>query len=276
MNASNPMLRSSVFDKPVDAPRWDELGTAAKPGAMTVQGTAIKAGFFLAICVMTAIASWMKFEPMYQAGNIGPMVPWLLGSSIGGFVLAMIVSFKPQAAAFLGPIYAALQGVVIAGISLLIVSQMAGSKTAQGTGQAVLNTGLIFQAASMTFGIAAAALLAYATGVIRLSPMAMKIISVGIGGVAIYAIGLMLLNGVFNMGLPNLWVSNSPIGIGFSLLVVGLASFTLVMNYQMIDEGVKTGQPKYMEWYGAFALTVTLVWLYIEILRLLSKLQRRD
>lgn len=274
MNASNPMLRSSVFDRPVDAPRWDDLGTAAKPGAMTVQGTAIKAGFLLAICVTSAVFSWQKFEPMYQAGNIGPMVPWLFGSMIGGFILAMIVSFKPKTAAFLGPIYAAVQGVVIAGISLFIVAQMAGNK--QGAAPAVLNTGLIFQAASMTFGIAAAALIAYATGVIRLSPTAMKIISVAIGGIAIYAVGLMLLNGVFNMGLPNLWVSNSPLGIGFSLLVVGLASFTLVMNYQMIDDGAKTGQPKFMEWYGAFALTVTLIWLYIEILRLLSKLQRRD
>lgn len=273
MNASNPMLRSSVFDKPVDAPRWDELGTQAKPGAMTVQGTAIKAGFLLAICVVSAMFSWQKFEPMYQAGNIGPMVPWLVGASIGGFVLALIVSFKQQSAAFLGPIYAALQGVVIAGISLLVVAQLAGTK--QGAALA-LNTGIIFQAASLTFGIAAAALLAYATGVIRLSPTAMKVISVAIGGVAIYAIGLMLLNGIFNMGLPNLWVSASPIGIGFSFFVVILASFTLVMNYQMIDEGAKTGQPKYMEWYGAFALTVTLVWLYIEILRLLSKLQRRD
>ncbi|MBN8598218.1 MAG: Bax inhibitor-1/YccA family protein [Planctomycetes bacterium] len=273
MNAGNPMLRSSVFDRPVDAPKWDELGAEAKSGAMTIRGTAIKAGFLLAICVGTAVFAWEKFEPMYQAGNIGTMVPWMLGSMIGGFILAMIVSFKPRTAAFLGPIYAALQGVVIAAFSLFIVAQMAGTK--QGAALA-LNTGLIFQAASLTFGIAAAALIAYATGVVRLSPTAMKVISVAIGGVAIYAMGLMLLNGVFNMGLPNLWVSNSPIGIGFSLLVVGLASFTLVMNYQEIDEGVKTGQPKSMEWYGAFALTVTLVWLYIEILRLLSKLQRRD
>lgn len=274
MNASNPMLRSSVFDKPVDAPRWDELGTAAKPGAMTVQGTAIKAGFLLAICVISAIFSWQKFEPMYQAGNIGGIFPWMIGSMLGGLVLALIVNFKMQTAAYLGPIYAALQGVVIASFSLFIVAQMAGNK--QGAAQTVLNTGMIFQAASMTFGIAAAALLGYATGVIRLSPMAMKIVAVAVGGIALYAMGLMLLNGVFNMGLPNLWVSNSPIGIGFSLLVVGLASFTLVMNYQMIDEGAKTGQPKFMEWYGAFALTVTLVWLYMEILRLLSKLQRRD
>jgi len=273
MNASNPMLRSSVFDKPVDAPRWDELGTAAKPGAMTIRGTAIKAGFLLAICVTSAIFSWMKFEPMYQAGNMGGIVPWLMGSAIGGLVLSLIVSFKMQTAAYLGPIYAALQGVVIAGISLLIVAQMAGKEGAAST---VLNTGMIFQAASLTFGIAAAALLAYATGIIRLSPTVMKMMTVAIGGVALYAVALMLMNGVFNMGLPNLWVSASPIGIRFSFLIVILASFTLVMNYQTIDEGVRAGQPKYMEWYGAFALTVTLVWLYIEILRLLSKLQRRD
>lgn len=272
MNASNPMLRQSVFDRPVDAPRWDELAAGAKSGAMTVQGTAIKAGFLLAICVTSACFAWLKFEPMYQAGNIGAVFPWLMGSAIVGFVLAMIVSFKRQSAVYLGPVYAALQGVVIAGFSLFIVAQLAKGKQ----GATALDTGLIFQAASLTFGIAGAALLAYATGIIRLSPTVMKIISVAVGGVAIYAIALMLLNGVFNMGLPNLWVSASPIGIGFSFFVVILASFTLVMNYQMIDEGAKAGQPKYMEWYGAFALTVTLVWLYIEILRLLSKLQRRD
>lgn len=273
MNASNPMLRSSVFDKPVDAPRWDELGTAAKPGTMTVQGTAIKAGFLLAICVMSAVFSWMKFEPMYQAGNFGGVLPWLFGSAIGGAVLGLIATFKPRTATFLGPIYAALQGVVIAGFSLLIIAQLAGNKQ---TAQVALNTGLIFQAASITFGIAAAAFIGYATGVIRLSPTVMKIITVALGGVAIYALAMMLMNGVFNMGLPNLWVSSSPIGIGFSFFVIVLASFTLVMDYQRIDEGSRTGQPKYMEWYFAFALTMTLVWLYIEILRLLSKLQRRD
>jgi len=274
MNASNPMLRSSVFDKPVDAPRWDELGTAAKSGTMTIQGTAIKAGFLLAICVTSALFSWAKFEPMYQAGSIGGIVPWMFGSAIGGLILSLIVSFAPRSAPFLGPIYAAVQGVFISGLSLFIVAQAAGSKST--AVQGALNTGMIFQAASLTFGIAAAALLAYATGVIRLSPKVMKMMTIAIGGVALYAVALMLLNGVFNMGLPNLWVSASPIGIGFSFLIVILASFTLVMDYQMIDEGVKTGQPKYMEWYGAFALTVTLVWLYIEILRLLSKLQRRD
>ncbi|MFO0860872.1 MAG: Bax inhibitor-1/YccA family protein [Phycisphaerales bacterium] len=271
MATSNPALRSSVFSRPVDAPRWDELA-APKAGTMTVRGTAIKAGFFLAICVSTAVFTWMKFAPGLESGNPGAIGPWLIGAGLGGFVLSLVISFAPRTAPFVGPVYAATQGVFIALLSMLMAMQLGGKSE----GKVVIDTGMVFQAASLTFGIAAAALLLYATGVIRLSQTAMKIVTVAIGGVAIYALGMMLFNGVFKMNLPNLWVSASPLGIGFSLFVIGLASFSLVMDYQAIDTGVRTGQPKYMEWYGAFALTVTLVWLYIEILRLLSKLNRRD
>lgn len=273
MNSGNPTLRAGVFNNPVNAPRWDELA-ARQSGTMTVQGTAIKAGILLAICVVSSIFAWMKFEPMYQAGNVGSMAPWVFGGAIGGLILSLIICFKPKTAPFLAPIYAAVQGLFIAGISLFLVAQ-AGAKSA-GSGAATLNVGLIFQAASLTFGIAGAALLAYATGVVRLSPAAVKMVVVATGGVAVYALALMLMNGVFNMGLPNLWSSASPLGIGFSLFVIVLASFNLVLDYQVIDEGAKSGAPKFMEWYGAFALTVTLVWLYIEILRLLSKVNRRD
>ncbi|MBX3388903.1 MAG: Bax inhibitor-1/YccA family protein [Phycisphaeraceae bacterium] len=274
MNSGNPALRSGVFNRPVDAPRWDDLSATSVPGAMTVRGTAIKAGFLLAICATSSIFAWLKFEPMYQAGNVGGIIPWIMGGGIGGLVLALIISFKPTTAPFLGPIYAAVEGLFIAGISLFLVAQ-AGAKSA-GSGAAALNVGMIFQAASLTFGIAGAALLAYATGFVRLSPAAVKMVVVATGGVAVYAVALMLMNGVFGMGLPNLWSSASPLGIGFSLFVIVLASFNLVLDYQVIDEGAKAGAPKYMEWYGAFALTVTLVWLYIEILRLLSKMNRRD
>ncbi|MGH7244443.1 MAG: Bax inhibitor-1/YccA family protein [Phycisphaerales bacterium] len=274
MNSGNPTLRAGVFDKPVNAPRWDDL-TTAKSGTMTVQGTAIKAGVLLAICVASACFAWAKFEPMYQAGNMGGMMPWVFGGAIGGLVLALIVSFKPTTAPYLAPIYAATQGIFIAGISLVLVAQTA-SRASPGGAASALNVGMIFQAASLTFGIAGAALLAYATGFIRMSPAVMKMVVIATGGLAVYAVALMLLNGVFKLGLPNLWSSASPLGIGFSLFVIVLASFNLVMDYQVIDEGVKAGAPKYMEWYGAFALTVTLVWLYIEILRLLSKLNRRD
>lgn len=274
MNSSNPTLRPSIFQKPIDAPRWEDLASSkveTAPGMMTIRGTAIKTGFMLAICVTSAMFAWSSFYPMAQKGNMGGVFPWMMGSALGGMVVALIITFKMTAAPFLAPIYAALQGVVIASMSLFLAAQVSKKD-----GALAIDTGMIFQAASLTFGIAGAALIAYASGLVRLSGAVQKMIVVATGGVALYAVAMMLLNGVFNMGMPNLWSSASPLGIGFSLFVIGLASFTLVMDYQVIDEGARSGQPKYMEWYGAFALTVTLVWLYIEILRLLSKLNRRD
>jgi uncharacterized YccA/Bax inhibitor family protein len=233
---------------------------------MTVRGTAIKTGFLLGLCAIAAVWSWTRFQAVVQGGSGGAMMPWLIGAALGGFVLAMIISFSPRTAPFLSPVYAVLEGIFLGVLSVIL-------PLSYGKG---VDPGLAFQAAALTFGIAGAAFVTYASGVVRLGGTAMKMVAIATGGVAIYAIALMLCNGIFHLGLPNLWASASPLGIGFSILVIVLAAFNLVMDYQTIEAGAAGGAPKYMEWYGAFGLTVTMVWLYIEVLRLLSKLNRRD
>ncbi|HEX8878263.1 MAG TPA: Bax inhibitor-1/YccA family protein [Phycisphaerales bacterium] len=268
MNSSNPAFKA--FDRPIDAPNWADLASApsaaATPGAMTVRGTAIKSGVLLAIVIASAVGSWFKFEPMVQAGQAGAIVPWALGSMALGLVLSLVIGFVPKTAAYLAPVYAAAEGIFLAAASLFISLRFLKG----------VDTGLIFQAMTLTFGIAGATFIAYASGLVRIGGMVGRILMVALTGVMIYAVALLLCNGVFNMNLPNLWSSASPWGIAFSGFVVLLASFTLVQDYQIIEESAQSGAPKYMEWYGAFALTVTLVWLYIEVLRLLAKLRSKD
>lgn len=272
MNSSNPAFKA--FDRPIDAPNWADLasapasasGAAAVPGAMTVRGTAVKTGILLAIVIASAVGSWMKFEPLVQAGQTGAIVPWGMGAMLLGLVLSLVIAFVPKTAAYLAPIYAAAEGIFLAAVSLFISLRFMKG----------VDTGLIFQAMTLTFGIGVATFLAYATGLVRIGGMVSRIMMVAMAGVGIYAVALLLCNGMLGMNLPNLWSSASPMGIAFSGFVVVLASFTLVQDYQIIEETAASGAPKHMEWYGAFALTVTLVWLYIEVLRLLAKLRGRD
>lgn len=268
MNSSNPAFKA--FDRPIDAPSWADLASApsaaAVPGAMTVRGTAIKSGILLAIVIASAVGSWFKFEPLVQAGQGGAIVPWALGSMLLGLVLSLVIGFAPKTSPYLAPIYAAAEGVFLAAVSLCISLRFMKG----------VDTGLIFQAMTLTFGIAGATFIAYASGLVRIGGMVSRIITIGIAGLCVYALALLLCNGLLGMNLPNLWSSASPIGIAFSGFVVVLASFTLVQDYQVIEESAASGAPKYMEWCGAFALTVTLVWLYIEVLRLLAKLRAKD
>ena len=269
MQSGNPALKPSVFER-INAPTWNELeASQAKPAVMTTSGTSIKTGILLAICVASALWAWNSFAPAVLNGSGTGFFPWLLACALGCTVLSLIMMFKPATSPYLAPIYAAAEGVVIATVSLVMVIQVS-QRT--GASQLTANTGMIFQAAALTFGIGGAALIAYASGIIRLGTTALKILSIAVGGIFVYGLALLLLNGFFGMNLPNLWTSASPLGIGFSVLVIGLASFTLVADYQMIDQLSRQGSPKYMEWYGAFGLILTLVWLYLEMLRLLQKI----
>ena len=268
----NPTLRA--FEKPMS---WDQLGDApagassaakaeANKGVMTVAGTVTALGVLLGLCAAAAVGSWTVFEPWLTNDQPGKIFPWMLGTGLGAFVIALIVTFKPRSAPLMGPVYAVLEGVFLSAASLFI--------TARFLGQA--DVGLIFQAVLGTFGIAGGLLAGYATGLIRVGSTVKKVLVVAMGGIIIYAIGLMLLNGLLGMGIPNLWASASPLGIGFSALLVIIASVMLVWDFQVVDEGVKNGAPKHMEWYGAFAILVTLAWMYLELLRLLAKLRSND
>jgi uncharacterized YccA/Bax inhibitor family protein len=174
----------------------------------------------------------------------------------GGFVIALVTVFKKEWAPFTTPLYAAFEGVFLGVVSLFFN---------------VAYPGIVFNAVGLTFGVLAALLAAYSSGLIRPSENVKLGIAAATGGIAlVYLVSMGL--GFFGKSIP-LIHGSGPIGIGFSLLVVGIAALNLVLDFDFIESGAQRGAPKYMEWYGAFGLLVTLVWLYLEILRLLAKLQ---
>lgn len=283
MRSGNPALRPELFDRPVNAPNWADLATdsnssgkvdaSAREGTMTVTGTAMKTGFLIAICAASAVWAWGHFLPAVTGGTVSAgranpaaIMPWFFGTMIAGLVLSLIGCFAPRSTIIVGPLYAAVQGIFLSLLSMFVSIQFLKG----------VDLGLIFQAITLTFAIGLAGVGAFALGLIRIGGMVSKIMSVAMIGLVLYALALLLSNGFFNLGLPNLWSSASPMGIAFSGFVVILAAFNLIEDIQMVDEGVQNGAPKHMEWYSAFALTVTLLWLYIEVLRLLAKLRSNN
>ena len=238
----NPTLKDSTF---VRATTRDE-------GVMTLEGTVNKTGISLMILVATAAVAWsVPFG--------GAMVmPTLWTGLIGGLVLSLVTVFKNQWAPMTTPLYAAFEGLFVGTISLLFNLRYPG---------------IAFNAAALTLAILAALLVAYRTGWIHPSENFKLGVAAATGGIfLVYMTGLVL--GFFGIEIPLIHGSGI-VGIGFSLFVVALASANLVLDFDFIEKGVSNRAPKHMEWYGAFALLVTLVWLYIEILRLLAKLQDR-
>jgi uncharacterized YccA/Bax inhibitor family protein len=254
MRTSNPALQQFIQPQ-----TWDRLGAQGAARTMTVTGTAIKTGILLAICASVAVfaLNWAA-----TTANPGAITLPFFGSLVGGLVLALIISFKPATAPFLAPVYAAAEGVVV-GVLSWYIPQRYGN----------IGPGVVFQAAGLTFGILFALLIAYSAGLVRLGSTATKMVVVATGGIAFYYIATMML-GLFGVNAPNLTYDASPIGIGFSILVICIATLNLVLDFQFIEAGVGRQAPKYMEWYGAFGLLVTLVWLYIETLKLLSKMRK--
>ncbi len=194
----------------------------------------------------------------YSAINPGALYPWLIGSAIGGFVIAMITVFKKTAAPITAPIYAAVEGILLGILSAFYEMQFPG---------------LVFQAILLTFGTLFALLFAYRSGLIKATENFKLGIVAATGGIAlIYLVTFVL--GFFGVSIPFIHGSGT-IGILFSLFVVVIAALNLVLDFDFIENGTQRGAPKYMEWYAAFGLLVTLIWLYIELLRLLSKLRSR-
>jgi uncharacterized YccA/Bax inhibitor family protein len=178
---------------------------------------------------------------------------------LGGFVLALVTAFKPVWAPISTPLYALAEGLALGGISVVFESAYSG---------------IVAQAVFLTFGTLAALLIAYRSGVIRATDNFRRGVFAATGGIALLYLASFIL-GFFGIAIP-LIHSNGLVGILFSLFVVVIAALNLVLDFDLIERGAAQGAPAYMEWYGAFALLVTLVWLYLEILRLLSKLQSRQ
>jgi uncharacterized YccA/Bax inhibitor family protein len=240
--SGNPILRDDTFK---GLPR-------AAGETMTLQGTVNKTGLSLLILLAAASYTWQGVT------RENPVSPLLWVGLLGGLVLALATSFKPVWAPFTTPLYAALEGLFLGGISGLYELRYPG---------------LVMNAVGLTFGCLAALLLTYSTGLIRPSEKFKTGVMVATGGVALLYLVSMGL-GFFGKTVPLIHDSGT-IGIAFSVFVVALAAMNLVLDFDFIESGAQRGAPKYMEWFGAFALLVTLVWLYLEMLRLLAKLQNR-
>ncbi|MCC7052470.1 MAG: Bax inhibitor-1/YccA family protein [Gemmatimonadaceae bacterium] len=250
MRASNPVL-----SRLAEAAR-DTLSSTVRGDAMTRAGTAGKAGLLLALCVFSASFTWSQVA----GGNMGIVMPALLVGGLGGFIMALVVSFKPNTAPITAPIYAVLEGLLLGAISALYNLRFAG---------------LPQQAVMLTFAVALGVFALYRLNIIKATAgFRRMIVGATIGIAVFYLVNLVLSLFNVNMGYS---MSSSPIAIGINLVIAGVAAMNLVLNFDDIDQAVRMGAPKSMEWYGAFGLMVTLVWLYLELLRLLSRLQgRRD
>ena len=244
MESSNPML--SRITK--------AAGTRVVGETMTVAGTAWKTLILLVLVCFGAAFTWQAVA----AGNTGVLMPALLVGGIGGLVLALLTAFVPRLAPITAPLYAVVEGLALGAISALYDARYQG---------------LPRTAVVLTLATAGAMYLLYATGVIRATPMFRKIVVGATLGIVLASLVAFVAR-LFGADLPFLWDS-SPLGIGISVVIVGVAALNLVLDFDRIEQGVRQGAPRAAEWFGAFGLLVTLVWLYLEMLRLLSRLTRR-
>ena len=223
---------------------------------MTLQGTVNKTGILLALLVICAFYTWNIF---FQTGNPAAVMPLALGGAIGGLIFALITIFKKTWAGITAPIYAGLEGLFLGGISAIFEAQYPG---------------IVIQATGLTLGTLASLLLLYKMGIIKPTEnFRLMIVSATMGIGVLYLISFVMnMFGSTGIGFIH---SNGLFGIGFSLFVVAIAALNLVLDFDFIEQGAEQGAPKYMEWFGAFALMVTLIWLYLEMLRLLAKLRSR-
>ena len=248
--SGNPVLSEKRFTDTV----LDDI--VIDQNAMTVRGTLNKFGFLFLMVMGTAFYSWKEFA---DGGNVQPLI-WT--GAIGGLVVALIITFKKQWAPYLAPAYALLEGLFVGAISAYYNYVFAEKAPF-----------IIITAVGLTFGTAIAMYLLYAARIIRATQKFKAIIFTATVGIAIFYLITMVMR-MFGMDVPFIH-EGSTFGILFSLFVVAIAALNLILDFDMIEQGSASGAPKYMEWYGAFGLLVTIVWLYLEILRLLSKISSR-
>ena len=246
MRSSNPALSSKSFE-----------GLTAERSAetMTIDGTVNKTALLLLLVVAPAFYVWRIF---FQSGNPAAVMPYVLGGAIGGLIVAIVTAFKKEWSPVTAPIYAVLEGLFLGGISATFEARWPG---------------IVVQAVALTFGTLFCLLMAYKSRIIKVTENLRLGIFAATGAIAVFYLVTIVLS-FFKIQVPFVFGSG-PIGIIFSLVVVVIAALNLVLDFDFIEKGAEHGAPKYMEWYGAFALMVTLIWLYLEILRLLSKVRDR-
>lgn len=248
MRTANPALNDATFSA--------YRGTSLIRGdSMTVQGTVNKTTFLLVLVVLGATWTWRLF---FTGTNAAAVMPWMVGGAIGGLVLALVTVFKKTWASVTGPLYALAEGLFLGGLSALMEARYPG---------------IVLQAVGLTFGTLFGLLIAYTSGLIRATENFKLGVVAATGGIFLVYLVTMVL-GFFGVQVPLIHESGW-VGIGFSLFVVVVAALNLVLDFDFIEHGAERGAPKFLEWYAAFGLIVTLVWLYIEILRLLAKTRSR-
>ena len=244
MRTSNPALNAKTF---ADVRRDPN----APP--MTLEGTVNKTAFLLFLVVVPAAWVWSQVR-------LDPAVAtqWILIGAIGGFVVALTTIFKKEWSPVTAPIYAALEGLALGGLSSVLE---------------VKYPGIAMQSVALTFATLAAMLVAYRSGLIQATEKFKLGVAAATGAIAIYyVIGFIM--SLFGAAMPFLQ-GNSTASIVVSGVIVVIAALNLILDFDFIETGVQGGAPKYLEWYGAFGLMVTLIWLYLEILRLLAKARSR-
>jgi len=243
--ASNPVLREKTFEN---------VRAFGDAPTMTLEGTVNKTGLLLICAIATASWTW-NLARSGEPGAVG--LPLVVGL-IGGLIVALATVFRPAWSPVTAPLYALLEGLVLGGISALTEMKYPG---------------IAIQAVMLTLGTLVCMLVLYRARVIQATEKFKVGIVAATGGIClVYLVSIGL--GFFGIQVPKIYEAG-PIGIVFSLFVVAIAALNLILDFDLIETGAAQGAPKYMEWYGGFAVLVTLIWLYLEILRLLSKLRSR-
>ncbi|HCE58548.1 MAG TPA: hypothetical protein DER09_12145 [Prolixibacteraceae bacterium] len=250
--SSNPVFKENVFSR--------DYRSASE--VMTVNGTMNKTAIMLLLVIAAAIFTWNKF---FQAIATNPeagaaaVMPWLIVGGIGGLIATLVTVFRPQSAGISAPVYAVFEGLLLGGISAIFEAKFGG---------------IVMRAVLLTLAVFMSMLFLYRSGIIKVTrKLQMGIFAATAGIAVVYLVSF--IGGFFGMEFSFLH-GNSNFSIGFSLVVVAIAALNLVLDFSFIENAAASGAPKHMEWYGAFGLMVTLIWLYLEILRLLSKLASRD
>lgn len=259
MRTGNPALNANTFEN-FGVYRQD--AGVAPANVMTIGGTVQKTFFLLVLAFGAACYTWSQAFRVIEAdpqGAVGSVAPWVVGGAIVGLITALVICFKHTWAPVLAPVYAVAEGFFLGGISAGFEAQYPG---------------IVVQAIGGTFGTLFCLLAAYQSGLIKATENFKLGIVAATGGIAMLYLVVFVAR-LFGFPLFDSLFASGLIGIGFSVIVVAIAALNLVLDFDFIEQGAERGAPKYLEWYGGFALMVTLVWLYLEILRLLAKLQDR-
>ena len=254
-STSNPVFGKSIFEK--------ARAYTTDSETMTVKGTMNKTLLMVLFVMASAFYTWSRFFDAFDPANpalaLGSVKTYMMIGGIGGFIIALVASFSPRYSGFLTPIYAILQGTFLGGLSAMFEAQFPG---------------LVIRAVALTFGVFIGMLLIYRQGIIKVDNKFRRGMMAALFGLlGVYAVSW--IAGLFGVQFSFMHGTGT-FALIFSLVVVGISAFSLLLDFDFVERGAMAGAPKYMEWYGVFGLLVSLIWLYINILRLLSIFARRD